>query len=373
MIRPSIAWARGRGITVLAIWLIATTVLACKVPVFRYALERWQVDRYRMVAVIDGQHSQAVGDALDHFKAMDRSFVNIETDVIDLSTLSEEQFWQLEDVDGTADTPLLQVFYPEKDGKRIKCWEGPLTGEAISQWIDSPLRRTITDDLISGDSAVFLLVDGIDQQQNQQIEQQIQVSLADAAQAIQIPQGVVSREQASQYLLDHPEASMDDVLRSDVPLKVEFRFRRLSRNDPSESALLSIVHGLVDHSDGPILIPIFGRGRMLDAMDATECTAEVVQNLCRYMVGECSCTVKALNPGVDLILAVDWSEKLGQSVLMVDPQPAGTPTLVAIPAGGASDATGAKSWIGRISLLAGITFAVLMLYLFGRSRRSTIT
>jgi len=257
--------------------------------------------------------------------------------LIDLDSLSEEEFWQLEDFDDSTETPRLQVFYPEKDGRRIKCWEGELTGESISQWLDSPLRREIVNDIVTGGSAVFLLIDGSDAAQNEQIAGQLQDALSVAAEEIEIPDGVIARDEASQYLVDHPEATMDDVLRSDVPLKVEFSLRRLARDDANELGLLAMVQGLVEETDEPILVPIFGRGRMLDAMNATECDDDTILNVCRYMVGECSCTVKALNPGVDLILTVNWSEKLGQSVVMIDPMPSGEPTLVTIPTGGDSE------------------------------------
>ncbi len=51
--------------------LVASSVCACKLPVFRYALERWQVDRYRMVAIVD-ERTDAVGHALSELQAFAR-------------------------------------------------------------------------------------------------------------------------------------------------------------------------------------------------------------------------------------------------------------------------------------------------------------
>ncbi len=366
----------GRRILFVCFSLVATTALACKVPVFRYALERWTVDQYRMVAIVEGQASDALQDAIAELESLGNSGANVATEVIDLSTLSEVQLWQLEEYDGSADTPLLQIFYPEKEGQQIKCWEGDLTQKNVAQWIASPLRTEIAADLVAGVSAVFLLIDGTDQSQNDQLADQLRESLASATDQIEIPDGVVARGEANQYLQEHPEASMDDVLRSDVPLKVDFQLRRLARDDVNETALLAMVHGLVQETDEPILVPIFGRGRMLDAMRATECDDSVILNACRYMVGECSCTVKALNPGVDLILSVDWSAQLGQSVVMIDPKPTGEPTLLTIPGGGdlsdeASSGFSAQgSWFWRpIVPVAAIAF-LCSLY-FGLSKLGT--
>jgi hypothetical protein len=338
--------------------------------VFRYALERWPVDSYRMVAIVEGQESESIRAAMTVLRSLDQSQVNIETELIDLATLSEEQLWQLEEFDGSAATPLLQVFYPEKEGQRIKCWEGGLNETAVANWCSSPLREQIADDLVSGTSAVFLLIEGKDQAENDSLAKRLGASLLAAANAIKIPDGVIARDQANQYLQDHPEASMDDVLRSDVPLKVDFKLRRLARDDPRETALLAMVHGLVDGIDEPILVPIFGRGRMLDALQAAECNDDLILNACRYIVGECSCTVKALNPGVDMILAVDWSSKLGQSVVMVDPPPSGPAALVTIPDGGGSasdtDSDSVIGFAGRLTFMVcaiGVLFAIGLLML----------
>lgn len=325
-----------------------------------------------MVAIVDGQQSDEVQESLAKLVQMGQTGVNIDTEVIDLATLSDEQLWQLEDFDGSADTPLLQVFYPAKDGKQIKCWEGSLNPDSIADWLDSPMRKQIAADLVSGESAVFLLIDGVDEQQSHEIATRLQASLSTASTEIKIPDGVVKRSDANKYLQQHPESSMDDVLRSDVPLRVNFGLRRLSRNDPNESALRSMVYGLVEDRDEPILVPIFGRGRMLDAMKAQDCDDQVVMNACRYMVGECSCTVKALNPGVDLILSVDWSDQLGQAVVMIDANSGshersdGEPTLVAIPSGEtplAPPATVSKAfawWGTLISVGAGLILLSLV-------------
>jgi hypothetical protein len=328
---------RWRIIVLACIWIVAATASACKVPVFRYALERWSVDRYRMVAIVEDQASQSIGLALAELKTMAGSSANVEVEIIDLSKMSELDLWQLDQFDPSIETPRLQLFYPERNGIRKKCWEGELTRDAVRFWFDSPQRRQIADDLVSGASAVWLMVDGADEQQNLRLAEHLSAALAEAASEIEIPEGVIPREGANRYLQEHPEASMDDVLRSDVPLKVEFRVRRLSRDDVDETGLLAMVDGLAETAGQPLLVPIFGRGRMLDALPAAGTDRATIINACRYMVGECSCTVKTLNPGVDLILNVDWQQQLGESVVIIDHSFAAdsesTPQLVDVPTG----------------------------------------
>jgi hypothetical protein len=384
-----------RPLALIALILFASdTAIACKVPVFRYALERWQVDRYRMVAIVDDSADPAVREAVERFQAIATTPANLETELIDLSKLSEADRWQLEDFDGAATTPVLQVFYPEKDGRRIKCWQGELSTEALSWWLDSSLRDQIVSDLVSGKSAVFLWVDGVtgdqdaDEDRNAQAADRVQQALATAASEITIPAGVIPRDQASQYLKLHPEATMDDVLRSDVPLKVDFAFHRLTSDQPQEIALRQMIQGLVDDPEQPILVPIFGRGRMLDALPVADTDESVMLNVCRYLIGECSCTVKALNPGVDLLLNVDWSGRLGQAMVMVDsefaepdllePESPGPPALVDIPSGVAGSPTPVSpspserrsAWRSWAAIAIGITIFGTVLYRFLKIRRS---
>lgn len=316
-------------------WMIAVTALACKVPVFRYALERWPVDRYRMVAIVDDGQSESVASLLGELQELSRAGANVDVEVTDLSKISEIDLWQMEEFDPNAETPRLQVFYPERNGARKKCWEGALTPQSASGWLDSPLRRQLAEDLIAGASAVWLLVEGTEKLDNDRLAEQVTAALEKAAAEIEIPEGVIPRQGANRYLSEHPEASMDDVLRSDVPLKVEFLLRRLSRQDVQESALLAMIDGLVEteREDQPLLVPIFGRGRMLDALPAETTGESTIINACRYMVGECSCTVKSLNPGVDLILDIDWKQRLGDSVVMIDPGFDTVPQLLEVPSG----------------------------------------
>ena len=320
---------------VVVFGIIPATAFACKVPVFRYALERWNVDRYTMVVMIDGEPDQEVAKAIKRItEASATEAANIEVQVIDIAELSTQQQWQLEDFDPAVETPHLQVFYPERSGSRRLCWEGAFTSAVAEKWLSSPLRSKVADELVAGASAVFVLVECEDSKINQQVEETVRIGVTQAMAEITIPEGVIPRLGANEYLQQHPEASLDDVLRCDVPLKVDFQITRLASDNHSEFALRAMGNGLAASSSGPWLIPIFGRGRMLDTIDARELTAQTVMNACQYMVGECSCTVKTQNPGVDLLMSANWSESLGgDTVVIVDSQTELNPLLVEIPAG----------------------------------------
>ncbi len=88
-------------------------------------------------------------------------------------------------------TPLLQVFYPERNGQRKKCWEGELKSATVRDWFESPLRQQITNDIVSGVSIVWILVDGPSDQENQRIADVVTLALDEAESEIAIPEGVI--------------------------------------------------------------------------------------------------------------------------------------------------------------------------------------
>ncbi len=323
------------GLLLLVLVIVPASAFACKVPVFRYALERWNVDQYTMVVMLNGEPDEEIARAIKRVTEVSATdAANVEVQVIDISTLSPKQQWQLEDFDPTVETPHLQVFYPERNGQRKLCWEGSFTSSTLDAWLSSPLRSKVAEKLVAGASAVFVLVECEDSELNQRVEATVRLGVQQAMTEISIPEGVIPRFGANEYLQQHPEASLDDVLRCDVPLKVEFEIARLTFDDQDEKALRAMGSGLAASASGPWLIPIFGRGRMLDAIDAKELSSQTVMNACQYMVGECSCTVKTQNPGVDLLMSANWSESLGgDTVVIVDSQADLSPQLIEIPFG----------------------------------------
>lgn len=312
---------------------LAAPLLACKVPVFRYALERWAADDYRIVAVVDGEPSAPVAAAIARLQEAAKLPLNAEVEVLDLSKLSEAELWSVEGVDDTNNVPVLQVFYPEKSDARQLCWSGELSVDNINRWIDSPLRETIASDLASGVSATWILAEGPDEQENILMHTRLQQALATATEKISVPEGVIRREEAARVIAEDPSASMDDILRSDIPLRIEFSIHRLGYNDPAESALSAMLEGRGGEITRPFVCPVFGRGRMAEPLNADVFSEAAVVSACEYLVGECSCSVKALSPGIDMLLHNDWQAELGNKIVMVNTPAPTTATVIEIPAG----------------------------------------
>ena len=52
-------------VAAVSAFIAVTSATACNVPVFRYALERWPADPYRIVVFLDGESNAKDAEALD--------------------------------------------------------------------------------------------------------------------------------------------------------------------------------------------------------------------------------------------------------------------------------------------------------------------
>ncbi len=93
-------------------------------------------------------------------------------------------------------------------------------------------------------------------------------------------------------------------------LSYEFSILPLSRTDPKEQILLVMLLNsepdLHEYADEPMAFPVFGRGRVLCALVGAGIRADNIQEIIAFLTGPCGCEIKAMNPGVDLLMAANW-------------------------------------------------------------------
>jgi hypothetical protein len=138
-------------------------------------------------------------------------------------------------------------------------------------------------------------------------------------------------------------ASPEDQLLAAVPLRVAFSLLRVPRDGSEPSLVEMLLHSesdLADRAD-PMVFPVFGRGRALLPLVGAGITAENVRDSATFLVGPCSCQVKELNPGFDLLLKDEWDKLISQEESPVaafsEPSPTSeAPEFVAIPVGSAA-------------------------------------
>lgn len=311
-----------------------TLACACNVPVFRFALERWRADPYRAVLFHRGPLSDEQRDQIRELEEQqDTSQLNLELRLVDAEELDETAEESAADAallaahDG-AKLPLLVVQFPAHLNIAKPVWGGSLDRQSIARLTDSPVRQELIRRLAAGQTAVWLLLESGN------------ASDDDAAAAL-LEEELVSLEK--DLKLPELTTAPEDNLLADLPLTVDFSLLRVLRSD-AEQALVAMLVGcepdLAGRSD-PMVFPVFGRGRALWPLIGAGITARNVHDSAEFLVGPCSCEVKELNPGFDLLLSADWDTLLSPTgiPLAAAATPAKIPEepeLVPIPSGAAT-------------------------------------
>ena len=310
-------------------WLACgTAALACNVPVFRYALERWPADMYEVVILsdgpLDGSSSDRVG-VLRKSKTEHSANLNVRT--IDVAHAKDEMLVRLWKEHGKNDQPLMAVLYPRNAQEvpdRVAAVV-PFTDASIEYLTDSPVRQEVVKKLLEGDSAVWIFVPSGHQDQD--------------ASALKLLKEQIKRNQDELELPPQDELEADEFFLADtaIELRIGFSIVTLDRNDPKEQMLLQLLLGSepdLESLDQPMAFPVIGRGRALYALVGKGIFRDTIAMASSFVVGPCSCQVKDQNPGFDLLLAVDWDEKVGGSGIS-DPAPERStkPILLEIPPG----------------------------------------
>ncbi|MCZ6794116.1 MAG: hypothetical protein O7J95_10950 [Planctomycetota bacterium] len=301
---------------------------ACSVPVFRYALERWPADPYELLVFHKGPLSsadRAEVERLDRARDDPRVAANLLVHKIDVAGELDGQAAAIWKAEKAERLPWVVLLYPRRlgpfgnfgPGAAPRVTSGPLTREFCRGIVDSPLRQKIADGLIAGQSAVWVFVESGDAEKDQEALKTLEVELKKMEKELQLPEILDSDLELVGLEKEDREA-----------MKVGFSVLRLSRKDPAESVLLSMLLGSEEDlipAEGeppePMTFPVFGRGRALYAVVGKGIQARVIYSACSFLVGPCSCQVKEQNPGVDLLMAVNWDELVTSSRGFDEPLP----------------------------------------------------
>jgi hypothetical protein len=265
-------------------------ILACNVPVFRYALERWVPDNFVITTPAEPTNLVAA----------------LRSAPLNLSVES-----------GSATNAAIYV--PNAVADQPPLWSGAFTADNVRVLVDSPARREIVRQIQQGASAVWVL-----------LESGNPAADAAAAKLLETELPKLTKE------LKIPEVDPDDPrTEGNVKLKIAFPMIRVSRTDPAEQLFIRmLLSGNVelDPAKGPIVFPVFGRGRALYGLAGKELTPANIGDVASFLCGACSCEVKEQNPGWDLLLAADWDALIDNPVVK-DPE---LPPLISLSAMAAS-------------------------------------
>ena len=292
----------------LSFSLCPMAALACNVPVFRYALERWTPEAYQVAVFHRGPlatNEQALVKTLE--KISDDAAANFVIQQIDVSAPMPVPLQTVWKAQTNCSLPWLVVQYPPANEADQPVWTGPLTAEAARLLRESPARLGLVSRLVHGQSAVWLLLESGEREQDEAAAKLLNVESRRIEKSLQLPE---------------PDPS-DPRMRSDLPLRIAFSTMRVSRNDPAEQMLVNMLLRL-DAEWGavkePMVFTVFGRGRALPPLTGKNLAGAALNSVAEFIAGACSCEVKSMNPGFDLLLAADW-DALIEGRTVKDPQP----------------------------------------------------
>jgi hypothetical protein len=336
---------------------------ACNVPVFRYALERWHPDPYRVTLFHRGALSKAQHALLRPLEesSSGKGSANVVLRLVDVDEIKDDADRAMFDAQSPSGLPWLAVQYPQ--GLRIEkpVRSGPLADDAVASLVDSPLRGELIRRLADGQTAVWLMLECGQAEKDDAVAAKLEDELEQLSQRLQLPE-----------LTSAPE----DALLSTAPLQVTFSLLRVPRSVAAEQPLVEMLLGSepdLMEFDEPMAFPVFGRGRALLPLIGAGITPDNIHESAAFLVGACSCEVKDLNPGFDLLLTANWDVLLFKGAPPADVLAAratvssGKPQLVDIPAGAAPAAamskeseSSHKSWFAS-NYVASIALVSLLL------------
>jgi hypothetical protein len=110
------------------------------------------------------------------------------------------------------------------------------------------------------------------------------------------------------------------MIKSSIPLKIDFSYLRTSKDDPAEEVFLSMLFAQMPPSERlneAFAFPVFGRGRVINGVPESKLNEAGVVEMCQYLCGRCSCTVKSENPGMDLLMNIPWDQYVAEGSMQV--------------------------------------------------------
>jgi hypothetical protein len=278
--------------------------------VFRYALERWKPDAYKGIYIYRdniSEKDQALLKQLKDASANPESPLNLILREVDVNTFSREKLTVILQGPVPSNLPVLVIWYPDQMGKKPPVWNEKLTPSLVKGLIQSPKRQQMAENLIKGESVVWIFIPSGNKKKDEDTRKFIRQEL----------------DKALQTYSKNPFSILSGAKRKN--LTYGFPVMTVSRDDPAErifiETLMKSESDLYEYTDEPMVFPVFGRGRALGCLFGKYITEKNIKESTAFLSGACSCEVKELNPGVDLLVAAPWDIVVMNSFIEDEPMP----------------------------------------------------
>ena len=320
--------------------------LACQVPVFRYALEKWIPDPFEVTIIHKGKLSADQAALIDRIRNASRTKTPTNLTigkVIDSDNLGDEDKAYVQNHQPKS-YPWMVIDFPDWVRTDRAAFSGPFDSGNVENVFDSPARKEIIKRLIAGESAVWILIESGDKTKDDQAAKILTDTFKIAHENLKLP-------------IEEIKADKDFEADTVVKLQIAFSVLRVKQNDPAEtffvSHLINSEPDLFKFTKEPIAIPVFGRGRSYFALASKGLNARNLSDDAKFLTSACSCTVKRENPGSDLVFTANWNGLIKGSAL--PPETAPTIAGLALPDRNDVTVAAASSPSGSTDTLPGPT------------------
>lgn len=269
---------RSPATTALAFVALAVSAVACTIPVFRYALDRWPADAFRLVVPAAMAKQPDIAKLLVPLIGNPPANIKIET-AKDASIKDAQLLF------GTFDAPPI--------------WSGAVNAESLQKMLESPARADLIKRILAGESVIWVFADNGTPEDKTEFDR--------IAKRLRYLQQVVA-------LPPQDPNDPDSQLGNGPPLKLELTAVRVSMKDEAEKLFCAMLAG-TKCADAlakgePFASPVFGRGRVLGSFPLKDLDDAALEDITMFLTGRCSCRVKNQSPGWDVLLKVDWDSAL---------------------------------------------------------------
>ena len=212
--------------------LVATPLIACQIPVFRYALERWQADHYDIVILHENPLTETERSSLTSLKTSNFESpiaTNFDIRTLAAKDISDARLQHAWKTRASKNEPLMVVQYPEgtKDVPDRIAMEAPFTDSNVAQIAESPTRKEIAKRLLKGESTVWIFVPSGHKEQDERALKTLKEQVAINESQLELPEQ------------EEIESEEDLLVASHLELRIKFSIITLKRDDPKNNFCLA--------------------------------------------------------------------------------------------------------------------------------------
>lgn len=290
----------GRQYIVGAFFLLAVLSLrqgaeACPIPVFQFSLEYWDADAYEIEVQYKEELTDEMKSAFELLREAEKGGERHANIKLIWRDYSDSQV----SPPAGRELPYMEVRYPQVSGIREPIWSGPLEKSSVEKLLHSGMRQRIAERLLDRYAAVWLFLESGDRRADRAARRLLEEELPRLEKTLKVPD-------PGSYGIDM----------GDIHTEINFKLLALRRDDPDEQMLIRMLLGserdLRDFDDKPMVFPIYGRGLIMYALVGEGINRWTLSSAGEFLTGPCSCQIKAGNPGVDMLMSIDWDSQVEQ-------------------------------------------------------------